>query len=111
MNDTRIESIFIEEMKGDTSFKTSPFNLFPVKYSTKEMKETWNLGIKHGIEIGLRRASLEGQHIELNRSIENERQKEFVDKFMKLCQEYSCAIQYSYNGKGMVIIDRNYGRE
>ena len=66
----RIEYIFREEMEGDTSFqeKESVLSLlFGIhKYSQQEMREAWEKGIKYGIEIGLRKASLEGQQIELN---------------------------------------------
>ena len=68
--DLRIEQIFAEEMEGDTSFQeheTILSLLFgTIKYSKQEMRETWNRGIKLGIKIGLDRASLEGQRIELN---------------------------------------------
>jgi hypothetical protein len=108
--DIRIEQIFNEEMKGDTSFQDKDnflsFLFGRNKYTIQEMRETWNMGIKHGIEIGLRRASLDGQIIELNHNTVNDKHKEFLEKFYQLANEYACAIQY-HPHKGMVIIDRS----
>ena len=105
----RVEHIFKEEMKDDTSFqeKDSTLNLLfgNNKYSKQEMRETWDRGIKHGIEIGLRKASLEGQKIELNNNITNQNHKEFLEKFYQLANEYKCAIQY-HPKYGMIIINR-----
>ena len=80
--DLRIEQIFAEEMKGDTSFQERETGLSllfgTTKYSKQEMRETWDRGIKHGIEIGLNRASLEGQKIELNRNTKEGKNKDFL---------------------------------
>lgn len=107
----RIETIFIEQMKGDTSFqeKESGLNLLfgGTKYTKRDMKKTWDMGIKHGIEIGLNSASLEGQRIELDRNIKEGRNKEFLIRFYKLAEKYKCAIQY-HPKVGMVVIDRKY---
>jgi len=107
--DLRIEHIFREEMNGDTSFQEKESGLSLLfgthKYSKQEMRETWDRGIKHGIEIGLRRASLEGQRIELNHNTTNEKHKEFLEKFYKLADEYKCAVQY-HPEVGMVVVAR-----
>lgn len=104
----RIRSLHREATINDKSFQDGGLSIFfGRKYSQKEMRETWLLGIKHGIGIGLFNASLEGQKIELNNNIKNEKQKEFVEKFYKLAEEYGMAIQY-HPLCGMVIIDRNY---
>lgn len=108
--DIRIEQIFHEEMSNDTSFKEKLTVLDLIfgkqKYSSKEMRETWHLGIKHGIEIGLRKASLEGQKVELiNNTASNPNHLEFIDKFYQLAKKYKCAIQY-HPKHGMVIISR-----
>lgn len=107
--DLRIERIFREEMQGDTSFQENEGTLSRIlgtdKYSKQEMRETWNRGIKHGIEIGLRKASLEGQRIELYHNTSNENHKEFLEKFYQLAAEYKCAIQY-HPELGMVVIGR-----
>jgi len=95
----RVENIFWEEMKDDTSFNDNrPSSikefLFGVSYSNKDMREAWDGGIRLGIEIGLRKASLEGQKIELNANTSEGKSKEFLEKFYKLASEYNCAIQY-----------------
>ncbi len=103
----RIEKIFREEMKGDKSFqeKEHPLSLLfgGTKYTKQEMRETWDSGIKLGIEIGLRKASLEGQRIELNHNTPNGKHREFLEKFYQLAAEYNCAIQY-HPEDGMVVI-------
>jgi hypothetical protein len=106
--DIRIEHIFKEEMAGDTSFtdKESGLSLLfgRTTYANVDMKETWNKGIKHGIEIGLRRASLEGQRIELSKNSTSAKHKEFLERFYALAEEYQCAIQYNQRD-GMVVLD------
>ena len=108
--DLRIEHIFREQCKGDTSFQEKETGLSLIfgthKYYKQEMRETWNRGIKHGIEIGLQKASLEGQKIELNNNTHNEKHKEFLEKFYQLAAEYKCSIQY-HPEFGMVVIDRS----
>ena len=108
--DARVEKIFHEEMKDDKSFLEKDYGLQVLlggtKYSKMEMRETFHRGVKLGIEIGLRKGSLEGQRIELRKNSEG-RHKEFIDKFYKLAEEYECAISY-HPELGMVIIDRKY---
>lgn len=105
--DLRIERIFRDEMKDDKSFQEKPNFLSLLfgsnKYSQVEMRETWELGIKHGIELGLRKAGLEGQRIELNHNTIDPRHKEFLSKFYQLAAEYNCAIQH-HPEIGMVVI-------
>ena len=105
--DRRIETIFFEEMHGDKSFTdNSPGSimeiLFGERYTRKDLRKTWHEGIKHGIEIGLRKASLEGQRIELNNNTTNKHDLEFLEKFYKLADEYGCAIQY-HPEVGMIV--------
>ena len=108
--DLRIDHIYQEEMKDDKSFQERPTALellFGFNYKHRaELKETWRLGIKHGIAIGLRKASLEGQKIELYQNVKDQRQKEFLDKFYSLSNEYGYAIQY-HPELGMVVVDKN----
>jgi hypothetical protein len=109
--DLRIDNIFFEEMKGDKSFQEKEFGLLRLlfgttKYSQKEVKDIWHQGIKHGIEIGLRKASLEGQKIELNQNTSDEKHKEFLEKFRKLADEYNCQVQY-HPKYGMTIITKD----
>lgn len=105
--DLRIEHIFSEETKGDTSFQEKDYGLSLLfgthKYSKQEMRETWDSGIKLGIEIGLRKASLEGQRIEINNNTTDEKYKEFLVKLYKLSNEYNCKIQY-HPEFGMTIV-------
>lgn len=105
----RVEQIFKQEMEGDTSFQEKASGLGQIfggkYYSQLEMRETWHKGIKHGIEIGLNRVSLEGQRIDLIENVMNRRQADFVQKLFKLCQEYKCAIQY-HSVEGMTIVDK-----
>ena len=107
--DARIEQIFREEMRGDTSFQEKDNLLLLLfgknKYTKQQMRETWHSGIRHGIEIGLRKASLEGQRLELHNNTQNPKHKEFLDKFCALTDEYKCAVQY-HPEIGMVIIER-----
>lgn len=105
----RIEYIFKEAMHGDTSFQEKESGLSLLfgtrKYSKQEMRETWHRGIKYGIEIGLRKASLEGQRIELMYNTTNEKHKEFIEKFYQLADEYKCAVQH-HPEFGMVVVAR-----
>ena len=107
--DSRIEHIFREAMQGDTSFQEKDSGLSLLfgthKYSKQEMRETWDRGIKHGIEIGLQKASLEGQRIELNHNTTDGKHKEFLERFYQLASEYKCAIQY-HPEVGMVVVAR-----
>jgi hypothetical protein len=109
--DLRIENIFFEEMKYDKSFQEKEFGLLSLlfgttKYSQKEVRDIWHQGIKYGIEIGLIKASLEGQRIELNHNTSDEKHKEFLDKFHKLADEYNCYIQY-HPKHGMTVITKD----
>lgn len=106
----RIDHIFFEEMKGDKSFTEKPsfFEVLSggIKYTQQEAKGIWHQGIRHGIEIGLRKASLEGQRIELSyNSKPSPKSQEFIEKLYALCGEYECAIQY-HPELGMVLVDR-----
>lgn len=107
--DLRIERIYSEEMKGDKSFqeKESWLSLLfgGERYTRKDMRETWESGVKTGIEIGLRRASLEGQRIELHDNTINKKQRDFLNRYYALAEEYGCSIQYHPNF-GMVVLSR-----
>jgi hypothetical protein len=107
--DLRIEHIYFEEIKNDKSFKEKDDMLSLLfgrtKYSKEDIKQAWKDGIKHGIEIGLRKASLEGQRIELNHNTLEGKHKEFLEKFYQLADEYKCAVQY-HPEVGMVVVAR-----
>lgn len=108
--DARIENIIMEYRLNDKSFqeKESAFELmlrpFGKRFTKQEMRDNWHMGIRHGIEIGFQKASLEGQRIELTNNITNPRHKEFVEKFYKLAEEYGCAVQY-HPLHGMIVED------
>ena len=108
--DLRIETIFQEQTEGDTSFREPQYGwrlLFPQQITLSDMRKTWNRGIKHGIEIGLRVTSLEGAKIELYRNTTNDKDREFLDKFHELAHKYNCAIQYHpQTGMTVVALDR-----
>lgn len=96
--DIRIKYIFDQEMKDDKSFQEKESvlsSLFGKSYTKFDMRETWHRGIRHGIEIGLRRASIDGQVEELKENTSDPNQKEFLEKFYKLCNDYNCSIQYN----------------
>lgn len=110
MND-RIEYIFKEELKDDTSFLDKESIISRLfnrsSYTNMDMRETWHNGIKYGIEIGLKRSSPEGQIIELNKNTKKGKNKEFLLKFYKLTKEYQCSVEY-HPELGMVILDKKY---
>lgn len=104
----RVEFIFKHEMDGDTSFQERGLAslLRPSRYDSEDMRETWYRGIKHGIEIGLRRGSVEGQKIDINQNTIDPKHKEFLEKFYKLAEEYKCEISY-HPEFGMMVLDRS----
>ena len=107
--DIRIQNIFREVIRDDNSFQGTGSvlgSLFALnKYSLSEMRDAYHSGIKLGIEHGLNKASLEGQRIELYSNTSEGKNKEFLEKFYKLAEEYKCAIQY-HPEVGMVVLDR-----
>lgn len=107
--DLRIERIYSEEMSGDNSFQKKENWLSLLfdgnRYTRKDMRETWENGVKTGIEIGLRRGSLEGQRIELDDNTIDVRQREFLNRYYALAEEYGCVIQY-HPDFGMVVVSR-----
>jgi hypothetical protein len=111
--DAYINNIVSEMKISDNSFKEPETMLSLLfgghKYTQSEAREIWFSGIAVGLEEGLRRASLEGQRIQINSNMQNERQKEFYEKFLRLAQEYKCQIQY-HPHFGMCVIDRNYNQ-
>lgn len=107
--DARVKQIMSEYVKHDTSFTQPPAGLELIfgqkKYTQQEVRRIWIDGIEWGVEIGLDKASLEGQKLELTRNTKNSKHNEFIEKFYKLADEYGCAIQY-HPIYGMVIIDK-----
>jgi hypothetical protein len=107
--DLRVKQIIDEHKLYDNSFKEKETTLSLLfgghKYTQSEAREIWFSGIACGVEIGLNKASLEGQKLELINNTENPKHKEFLEKFYKLASEYQCAIQY-HPQFGMTVIDR-----
>lgn len=107
--DLRVKQIMDEFKVNDNSFMEKDTLLQMMfggtKFTKQEMRDAWHGGVSYGIELGLRKASLEGQRIELTQNTTNPRHKEFIEKFYKLAQDYECAIQY-HPEHGMVIVSR-----
>lgn len=102
-----VDRLVMEQRSRDTSFTDRGLLGFEPKYPQHEVREVWFRGIAYGIEIGLHKASLEGQRVELHSNSKTEKQREFLDRFYELCNQYGCAIQY-HPEVGMVVIDRYY---
>ena len=96
----RIKKIMDEFKVNDNSFKEKG-SLF---YSKQDMREAWHSGVSCGVELGLNKASLEGQKLELISNTKTPKHKDFLEKFYKLAGEYNCAVQY-HPLHGMVIVD------
>lgn len=107
--DLRVKRIVDEHRENDNSFtekETILSLLFGVhRYTQSEVREIWFQAIGVGVEIGLRKASLEGQKLELMHNTKNPKHKEFLEKFYKLAAEHNCAIQY-HPEHGMMIVDK-----
>jgi len=97
----------IQEMKRtDTSFTDGGFmGMFPPKYAQHEVRKVWFDGISLGMQEGLRMGTIQGQHIDLFNNCKEPRQKEFLEKFYKLADEYNCAVVY--HPREMVVMDLN----
>lgn len=102
-----VEKIMHGVRLSDRSFTERGFMGFAPRYSQSEVRDIWMNGIRHGVELGLLQGSLEGQAMDLEGSIKDDRVREFYDKFLGLCVEYGCAIQY-HPLHGLVVIDTNY---
>lgn len=104
--DPRVFQKMLEIRRTDKSFTEKGLFGFPIKYTQSECREFWfnamTLGMIEGIKIG----SLQGQRIDLFNSCKEPRQKEFLEKFYKLTEEYNCAIVY-HPHDGMVVLDLN----
>lgn len=102
----RVDQIYFQNFRGDKSFTEKPGWGGSIDYKhQRELRDTWELGIKTGIEVGLYSASLEGQKIELTNNTTNPKHVEFLQKHYALCGEYNVAIQY-HQKVGMCIINQ-----
>ena len=111
--DTRVNLIFEREMKNDRSFQNdgnSSFfgRLFGLNKTDRKLRDIWHLGIKYGIEIGLRRASVEGQKKELTHNTAPE-DRAILEEIFDVMNKHNCAIQY-HPDHGQMIIRRRYDR-
>lgn len=108
--DLRVKQIVDDFKKSDNSFKDRPTGLAAIfgknHYTESEVRDIWHRGVETGVEMGLFEANLEGQRIELTQNIDSPKQREFVEKLYKLCEEYKCAVQY-HPIKGMCLVDRS----
>jgi hypothetical protein len=104
--DPRVYKAIQEAKKTDNSFKEKPFLGIPIKYSQAECRGFWFQAMELGMQEGLRMGSIQGQRIDLFNNCKEPRQKEFLEKFYKLAEEYNCAIVYNPHD-GMVVMDLN----
>jgi hypothetical protein len=108
--DPRIRTAIQEAMLNDNSFKEKEniFTLFTggIKYPQSECRKFWFQAMSIGMSEGLRMGSIEGQKIDLTNNCKEPRQKEFLEKFYKLAEEYNCAIVF-HPEHGMIVVDLN----
>ena len=108
--DPRVYNAIQKARLTDNSFKEKE-NVFTllfggIKYSQSECREFWFQAMALGMQEGLRMGSIQGQQIDTTKGCKNERHKEFYTKFLKLAEEYNCAIVY-HPLEGMVVMDLN----
>ena len=104
--DPRVFNRIQEIKKTDKSFTEKGLFGLPIKYSQSECREFWFQAMALGMNEGIRIGSEQGQRIDLFNSCKEPRQKEFLEKFYKLAEEYNCAIVY-HPIDGMVVMDLN----
>jgi Tat protein secretion system quality control protein TatD with DNase activity len=108
-----VENKFIEDFKrSDKSFSEKSTFLelfihpFGRKYTNSELKEIFHSGINVGFQQGLYYNKPEYQRLQMNNNCKDENQKEFYEKFLKLCQEHNIRIIY-HPLEGMMFEDLN----
>ena len=104
--DPRVFHRMQEIKKTDKSFTDKGLFGFPIKYHQHECREFWFQAMALGMNEGIKIGSLQGQRIDLYNSCKEPRQKEFLEKFYNLAEEYNCAIVY-HPHEGMVVLDLN----
>jgi hypothetical protein len=104
--DPRVYKAIQEAKRTDKSFTERGFLGIPIKYSQSECREFWFQAMELGMQEGLRMGSIQGQRIDITNGCKNERHKEFYAKFLKLAEEYNCAIVY-HPLEGMCVMDLN----
>ena len=103
-NDPRVFFAIQEAKKHDKSFTDKGLFGIRPKYSQSEVREIWFSAMALGMNEGLRMGSLEGQRIDISNGCKNKRHKEFYQKFLKLSEEYNCAILF-HPLEGMIVSD------
>lgn len=104
--DPRVYYAIREAKRTDKSFTERGLWGLPIMYSQSECREFWFEAMELGIQEGLRIGSIQGQRIDTSNSCKNERHKEFYTKFLKLAEEYNCAIVY-HPHEGMCVMYLN----
>lgn len=104
--DPRVFKRMSEIKKTDKSFTEKGLFGLPIKYTQDECREFWFNAMTLGMIEGIKIASLQGQRIDLFNSCKEPRQKEFLQKFYKLAEDYNCAIVY-HPHEGMIVADLN----
>lgn len=102
--DPRVFNAIQEAKKHDKSFTEKGLFGFTPKYNQSEVREIWFSTMALGMNEGLRMGSLAGQRIDTSNGCKNERHKEFYQKFLKLAEEYNCAILF-HPLEGMIVAD------
>ena len=100
------DKLLFDYKLNDKSFTESPFlgGIFGgIKYTQSEVRDIWFKGIRHGIEIGLNNAPLAGPRID-SVTTKDPRHKKFYAEFLKLAEQYNCAMQY-HPEIGMCVVD------
>lgn len=106
--DPRVYNAMQKARLTDNSFKEKE-NIFTllfggIKYSQSECREFWFQAMEIGMMEGLIMGSVDGQRIDLYNNCKEQRQKDFLDKFYKLAEEYNCAIVF-HPIDGMIVMD------
>lgn len=104
--DIRVSLAIKQAMKTDRSFTEKGFLGLPISYNQHECRKFWFDAMAIGMQEGIRIGSLQGQRIDNYNSCKTDKQREFLDKFYKLSEEYNCVINY-HPVEGMCIIDLN----
>lgn len=102
--DPRVFSAIQNARINDKSFTEKGVFGIKIKYPQEEVREIWFQAMSLGMLEGLRMGSIEGQRIDTSNGCKNERHKEFYQKFLKLANEYNCAILF-HPEEGMCVMD------
>ncbi len=106
--DPRVFHAIQTAKRNDNSFKEKESLLTlitgGIKFSQSQVRDIWFQAMELGMEKGLEMGSREGQRVDLFNSCKVPRQKEFLEKFYKLAEEYNCSIMY-HPTDGMCIRD------